>query len=52
MGKAYVLNTGRANKKNSHFCLYSECKIPFVVYAANWEPNKLTEQEIAIIRVY
>ena len=35
MGKAYVLNTGRANKKNSHFCLYSECKIPFVVYAAN-----------------
>ena len=32
----YVLNTGRANKKNIHMCLYSECtcKIHCVVYAA------------------
>ena len=45
--KGYVLNPSHANKKNSQLCLYSECKIPLVVYAVNWEPNKLPEQEIA-----
>ena len=50
--KDYVLIPGHANKKNSHLCLHSECKIHCVVYAANWEPNKLPEQEMASYGVY
>ena len=48
----FVLNPGHANKKNSQLSLYSECKIPGVVYPANWELNKVPEQEISNIRVY
>ena len=51
-GKGYVLNPDHANKKNSQLSLYSECKIPCVLYAAIWEPNKVPEKEIAKSRVY
>ena len=50
--KGYVLNPGHPNKKNSQSSLYSECKTPCVLYAANWEPNKVPEKEIANSRVY